>query len=227
MITTQNIHKYVLIVLVMLIAINTNANDSTTISKRMQYAGFSGGMMLHTGFVQGSGNLTLNNASGTTVLDQKMKGAPFGIGGAIRFKFGQHLRVGSEGYVSTLNYKTNGEKHGSFSSIGWGGALIDCIWPFERVSPFIGGTIGGGSSKNLTLTEDAPVDTQTEQHTSYRKYGFIALVPFIGMEITATPHLRVMLKMDYIFNVSNKQNDFVTGPRFYVGFAFYREKNVD
>ena len=66
------------------------------------YRGFSGGMMLHTGYV-GSKDLNITSLQGT-VHKQKVGGAPVGIGGAIKLMFGRHFRIGAEGYVSTLYY---------------------------------------------------------------------------------------------------------------------------
>lgn len=54
---------------------------------------------------------------------------PFGIGGVIRVHLGDHWRVGSEGYVSTIKQANNG----SYVKYGWGGLLtlkadwLNCI----------------------------------------------------------------------------------------------------
>jgi hypothetical protein len=70
-----------------------------------KYTGFSGGMMVHSGFLQQSGE----------------KGMPFGLGGCGKVHFGKYLRVGGEGYVSDLTYGN----HNSISSVSWGGLLTD------------------------------------------------------------------------------------------------------
>ena len=60
--------------------------------------GFDGGMMLHSGYISG-------NLDG---IGYKAKGAPKGIGGVIRMHLGDHFRVGTEGYVSTVDQRCNG-----------------------------------------------------------------------------------------------------------------------
>ena len=71
--------------------------------------GFDGGMMVHTGYL--SGNLD--------AIGYKAQGAPMGIGGVIRLHLGDHFRIGSEGYVSTLSQRGNG----SYLKCGWPHAL--------------------------------------------------------------------------------------------------------
>ena len=173
-----------------------SVRQDTAERPRMAYRGFIGGMMLHTGYVC-SRDVTIVSpqSAGQTV---SIGGAPFGIGGAIRFMFGKHLRVGAEGYVSTLTY---GEHH-SHARTGWGGILADSAWKVGKCRLFIGGTVGGGSQTNTTILSPVRDDYMTEESISYRKYGFIAVAPFA------------------VLNVSNPQDDFVTGPRLYVGFMF-------
>ncbi|MDD3405244.1 MAG: hypothetical protein PHH23_03135 [Paludibacteraceae bacterium] len=195
--------------------VTSYAQDSVKTSK-MAFSGCSGGMMLHTGYVQ-SRDITFYNTDGSVHETLQMKGAPFGIGGAIRAHFGKHLRVGSEGYVSTLVYG----KYKSYSSIGWGGLLVDCAWPLQRWTPFIGGTIGGGSVKNVTLLDETPQDFVIEQQsTSYRKYAFMALNPFVGVEYALTAKIHFVFKMDYLLNLTDWQDDYVNGVRFFVGVMF-------
>ncbi|MDR1592406.1 MAG: hypothetical protein LBS16_05945 [Prevotellaceae bacterium] len=192
-------------------------NHPSVLSK-LAYCGFSGGMMLHTGYVHGRA-FSLSHTDGSVAQTVQMKGAPTGIGGAARFHFGKHLRIGTEGYVSTLRY---GQQE-SYASIGWGGLLADYQWTFGRWMPFVGGTVGGGTVKNLTLLEETPVDYVLEQSSaSFRKYGFLALAPFAGVEFAMSKKIHLMFKVDYIINLNNRQNDFVTGPRLYCGFAFCR-----
>lgn len=76
------------------------------------YRGFSGGMMLHSGWVSG-GDINIGG------LNQSMRGLPTGIGGALKVRFGEHLRVGTEGYTSALSY---GDYNSSLS-LGW----VDCL----------------------------------------------------------------------------------------------------
>lgn len=178
------------------------------------YRGFSGGMMLHTGYV-GSKDLNITSLQGT-VHKQKVGGAPVGIGGAIKLMFGRHFRIGVEGYVSTLYYG----RHDSHAKTGWGGILADCVWKFGKWNIFAGGTIGGGSQTNITIMSEIYDDYIAEENVSYRKYGFAAIAPFVGAEYAVTPRINIVMKVDYLLNVTNPADDFVTGPRIYIGFMF-------
>ena len=111
-----------------------------------RYQGFSGGMMLHTGWVSG-GTLMLHTPTGMALPAQSIQGMPYGIGGAIRFHFGSQFRVGTEGYVSHLNYGG----YGSRMDVSWGGLLVDWRWQIGRFSPYVGITFGGGGVPNLAF----------------------------------------------------------------------------
>lgn len=195
---------------------SSDANGTDTGKKRMSYMGFLGGMMIHTGYVW-SNQFQVTSPAGTNTMS--MSGAPVGVGGSIRFMFGKHLRVGGEGYVSNLTY---GE-HRSHAKTGWGGLLADCAWDFKGWRFFIGGTVGGGSQTNTTLLAPIDDDYKTE-NVSYRKYGFAALAPFLGVEVPVTSKINFVAKLDWLFNVSNPQDDFVTGPRIYLGILFGHRK---
>lgn len=183
---------------------------------QMKYNGYSGGMMLHTGYVFG-GQSTPQNG-GALVATEKMQGMPIGIGGAVRLNFGKYLRVGTEGYSTTLYY---GQK-GSYATIGWGGLLADCAFTKDSHTFFVGATVGGGAFRNLTLTESMQQDWEVENNVSYRKYAFMAVTPFVGYEWAMTQKIHLVFKLDYLFNVTNPQPDFITGPRLYIGFMFCR-----
>lgn len=183
---------------------------------KMKYNGYSGGMMLHTGYV--FGGVSTPQHAGTVVATEKMQGLPMGIGGAIRLNFGKYLRVGTEGYSTTLYY---GQK-GSYATIGWGGLLADCAFTKDRHTFFVGANVGGGAFRNLTLTEPMHHDWEVENNVSYRKYAFMAVTPFVGYEWAMTQKIHLALKLDYLLNVSNPQPDFITGPRLYIGFMFCR-----
>ncbi|MEG1555186.1 MAG: hypothetical protein RR356_00465 [Bacteroidales bacterium] len=185
----------------------------------MHYKAFSGGMMLHTGYVFG-GKSTVYDAHHNFIGSKEMKGTPWGIGGVLRFHFGKHLRIGTEGYSTNLQYG----KNGSFVQLGWGGFLMDCQWIIEKFTLFVGGTLGGGGVKNLTLLDNSHTDFVEEGHATYRKYGVGLLTPFMGFEYAVTPKLHLIVKLDYIMNITNPQPDFVTGPRIYFGVLFCRER---
>lgn len=205
---------YILLPLFLFWAAQAGAQDKG----RFAYSGFSGGMMVHTGYLHG-GDITLTD--GSADYRHKLSGWATGIGGAVRVHFGKHFRTGFEGYVTTLRYGP----YDSYATIGWGGVLADCIWRFGRWAAFAGGTFGGGKFRNLTLTSLTPPDNIMEERSSFRQYGFLTLVPFAGAEFAMTDKIRVALKADRMFNLTNPQPDFVSGPRIYIGFAFYRQKD--
>lgn len=193
---------------------SSNADSSDAKAKPLEYRGFIGGMMIHTGYVS-SRDFTVTSLSGQT-HEFNASGAPFGIGGAAKFMFGKHLRIGAEGYVSTLGYGENG----SHTKTGWGGLLADCAWDLGKFRLFAGGTIGGGSHTDITIVSPIADDYTAEEFISYRKYGFAALVPFIGAEYALTHKVSLVAKVDWMLNLSGRQDDFVTGPRLYLGFMF-------
>ncbi|MDR2927227.1 MAG: hypothetical protein LBV41_03360 [Cytophagaceae bacterium] len=214
-----------LFVLVLLFTVSVYAFGAVSLPEggdnngKFMYRGFSGGMLLHSGHVQ-SGNFTLHNAEGTFSRNMQLNGIPFGIGGSMRLHFGAHFRLGIEGYTSEYSYANK-----SSVSTGWGGILADYSWQAGRFIPFAGGTIGGGKQKNLSLLE-APHDGYdgfvTDENVSYRQFGFLCFAPFVGTEFVLNTKVHLVLKIDYLINLSNPQTDFVTGARVYIGFLFCR-----
>lgn len=168
-----------------------------------KYTGFSGGMMVHSGFLQQSGE----------------NGMPFGLGGCGKVHFGKYLRVGAEGYVSDLTYGN----HNSISSVSWGGLLIDLKADIKRFTPFTGVLLGGGSFQNIILSEGIKNDFGVIENAGFRKYSFMAFCPFLGMEYALNDKIRLTLKADYLMNLNNEQ-DFPNGLRVFIGCMFYRLK---
>lgn len=160
--------------------------------------------MIHSGY--------LSNNNG-------INGLPAGIGGALKFHFNNHFRIGTEGYSSNLSYNEDG----SYWHIGWGGLLMDCIWQTGKFSPYIGTTIGGGGLKNVQVMDSST--NMTLPNASFTKDSFVAIVPYAGIEYTLTESIRVHVKFDYLLNLNRSITDFVSGPRIYFGFAFYRLKS--
>lgn len=183
----------------------------------LKYRGFSGGMMVHTGYLQ-SNSFDLQTIQGNYITTSKVEGMPFGIGGAARLHFGKHLRVGGEGYVSNLRYGVKG----TTSSVSWGGVLVDCVWPLGRWWPFSGLTVGGGAVEHIVLQAEPAPDFVAESNAAYREYTFMALAPMVGIEYAMSEKIHLTFKMDYVINLTNPQADFPSGPRFFLGFMFYR-----
>ena len=191
----------------LLFALGAEARD------RLYYRGFSGGMMLHSGWVS-AGDV----AVGT--LGQAMRGMPKGIGGALKVQLGEHFRVGTEGYTSTLSY---GE-YGSSLSLGWGGVLVDWMFEAKMFSPYFGATIGGGGVKNITLNDHPANDFIAEENLSYRKYSLPVVAPFVGVDYPLSERMSLTFKADYIMPLSvgslPAATDFPSGVRLYFGFLF-------
>ena len=99
------------------------AKDSTAI-----FQGYSGGMMVHAGYLFGD-NPAAVLPSGESLSSQGITG---GIGGSLRINLKRHLRVGCEGFVSTMNSQLTSQrnclKSGSYVRTGWGGVLADACW---------------------------------------------------------------------------------------------------
>lgn len=193
--------------------------DVVSAQSNFSYTGFSGGMMIHSGYVFDK-TVGFSLADGATI-NKNIGAVPFGVGGVARVHLGNFLRVGIEGYGSTANY----DELGSYTSIGWGGVLVDAIWQNKSIfAPFAGITVGGGAQQHIAILEENPLDFDADRQMSYRKYGFALISPFIGVEIRLKDNLRLIAKADYVTNVSNKQLDFAKGIRVYFGIVFYRSK---
>jgi hypothetical protein len=184
----------------LLLALTVSAQD-----KKLLH-GFDGGMMVHTGYLSG----TLD------AIGYKAKGAPMGIGGVIRLHLGDHFRIGSEGYVSTLSQRGNG----SYLKYGWGGILADVYTVTGRFQPYAGITLGGGAMTTLLMFEEphtawAPIDG-----TRFHKQGFMAVDPFVGCDLIVSGPMHLTLKVDYLCALSSSKL-LPNGPRVYFGFLFY------
>lgn len=198
--------KRTILLLIGALVMLTTAHASTP---SLAYRGFSGGMMLHTGWVD-RGSVTVDGVS------QRLSGLPMGIGGALRFRFGDHLRVGTEGYTSSVGYGD----WGSSLSIGWGGVLVDWCWRVGPLAPYVGVTVGGGSVEHLTLTREPALDSVAEEGLSYRKYGVGVVTPFVGADYPLSERMSLTFRADCVLPMGRKEFDFPSGVRCYVGFMF-------
>jgi hypothetical protein len=168
--------------------------------------GFDGGMMVHSGYLSG----TLD------AINYQARGAPLGIGGVIRLHLGEHFRVGSEGYVSTLAQLRNG----SYLKYGWGGLLADVYMVIGRFQPYAGITLGGGSMTSLLMMETPSSDWAPIDGTRFHNQGFMAIDPFVGCDFIVSGPMHLTLKLDYLCALSQSRI-LPHGPRVYVGFLFY------
>lgn len=204
---------------------STATTDSLSDSRQPKtiFRGYEGGMMLHTGYLYG----------GFPQIGYPVSGAAVGIGGLIKIRLGNHWRVGTEGYASTLPQL----KNGSYSRFGWGGLLGDFYWTFGRFSPYVGLTIGGGVNSNLIILDPSRTANPWSplENSYFNRRGFFAIAPFVGCDFAVTDFFHLSLKADWLncvtpsapvapgspsTQVSSAQPAIPTGPRFYIGFIF-------
>ena len=200
----MNRYRYLLTILLALFFANINITANDTEEKL--FRGYEGGMMLHTGYLWGD----------ITPLSHHAQGLTKGIGGAIRLKLGNHWRIGTEGYTSSMKQLGNG----SYIKTFWAGLLTNYTWTWGRFAPYLGVTIGGGTTTDFLMLEGSGKDWQPEPKAYFHKAPFIAVDPFIGCDYIVSDKLRLTLKLDYLNGISNKELYLPTGPRTYVGFMF-------
>lgn len=190
--------------------------------KRGVFRGYEGGMMLHTGYLQGS----------FPQVDYSASGMPVGIGGLLKIRLGDHWRVGTEGYASTLPQL----KNGSYCRFGWGGLLGDFYWTFGRFAPYAGVTVGGGVNSNLLMLDgtagslgggsDKADDWKPMDNAYFNRHGFVAIAPFVGCDYAVTDYFHLSLKADWLNCISpgisggSAATRIPSGPRLYIGFIF-------
>ena len=171
--------------------------------------GFSGGMMLHTGYLSGCDN----------PYDFKPSGATFGIGGVAKLHLSEHFRAGFEGYFSTMGLKKEVQS-GSFNKLFWTGVLADCFWKIGKFYPYVGATVGGGMETAFYMFEGDKHDWLPEASAVYNKKPFFAVDPFVGVEYAVGEALRLTLKADWLLAVNKDGLNRPMGPRIYFGFIF-------
>lgn len=222
-----------------------SANEVQTAKKEKKitagkvFTGFSGGMMLHAGYMFSDSPDKLFSNTGLGSADYRKNlprdGVSIGLGGALRIHLINHIHLGAEGFVSTMPLM----RTGSNVRTGWGGALCDFYTDWGKVRPLIGLTVGGGTMKRLYVPDEPPVvygsgtDT-TNYNSSYIKTPFFFLDPYVGMEIRLNGHMALMIRIDYMLPFGRtsssltslgqdvKWSNFMTpsGPRLYIGIMF-------
>lgn len=190
--------------LILAAALTGDAQDKKVIK------GFSGGMMVHTGYQFGCdypypSSISINSAT-------------FGIGGLAKLQFTEHFRVGFEGYFSTAPMKS-GVKSGSHNKLFWSGALVDWFWKCGKFSPYVGITLGGGMETACYILE-GDKHSWNPTSTIYHKQPFFCADPFVGVEYAVGKALRLSLKADWLTAINSDGINRPTGPRVYFGFIF-------
>ena len=206
------------------------------------FTGFSGGMLLHGGylFAKDPRYVFSNTGLGSYEYVKNLPNDGFcmGLGGTLRIHLINHIHLGAEGFVSTMPLM----KTGSNVRTGWGGAMCDFYTDWGKVRPLIGLTVGGGTMKRLFVPDQDPVsdpgatpNENTTYNASYTKTPFFLLDPYVGMEIGLTSHIALIIRIDYMlpFGTSKSKltpnvnwGNFMTpsGPRLYVGLMFGKMK---
>jgi hypothetical protein len=171
--------------------------------------GFSGGMMVHSGYQFGGEEPYNLNISSPT----------FGIGGCAKIHLGKHFRTGFEGYFSTAPIH-NGLQSGSHNKLFCTGALADWFWQKGKLTPYIGATVGGGMETAFYMFEGNKYDWKLEEKTVLHKQPFFAIDPYAGIEYAVGEALRLTLKADWLFAINSDGLNRPMGPRIYFGFIF-------
>ena len=213
--------------ILLLIATTTYAQkdmaiDSVVVGKDKTpvFQGYSGGMMLHAGYLFGK-NPSAILPSGESISPQ---GLTTGIGGSLRINLWKHLRVGCEGYVSTMKSGATDMRNflqsGSYIRTGSGGVIADACWRMDKVWPYIGAAVGGGAMRTLSLVEGTEEDWNPEELAMLTKQGFGYVNPYVGMDWCMTRRVHLTLRMDWMLAFADDQLILPTGPRFFFGFMF-------
>ena len=206
------------------------------------FTGFSGGMMLHGGYLFSDDPTKVFSNTGLGSMEY-VKGLPksgicYGLGGTLRVHMLNFIHLGAEGFVSTMPLAVMGT--GSNVRTAWGGAMCDVYANWRNVRPLVGLTVGGGSMKRLFVPDQAPVaegtpGNETNYNASYVKTPFFLLDPYIGLEIELTNHIALLIRLDYMLPFGHTKSNLVqnvnwsnfmtpSGPRLYVGVMFGRLK---
>lgn len=186
---------------------NIDGEIDSNYEKKKIFNGYDGGMMLHAGYV----------TTMVSPLDYRAEGITKGIGGAIRFHIGNHYRIGTEGYVSTLNLMDNG----SYMKTFWAGLLNDFYWQFGKFMPYAGLTIGGGALTDCFIFDGNNHDWNPENDVVINKKPFFAIDPIIGCDYCLSEAMHITVKIDCLFGIGGDDLYLPTGPRAYIGFIFF------
>ena len=171
--------------------------------------GFSGGMMVHSGYQYGCDNPFGVDISSPT----------FGIGGCAKLHLTDHFRTGFEGYFSTAPIRKVVES-GSHNKLFWTGLLADWFWHRGKFIPYIGTTLGGGMETSFLMFEGDKHDWAPEGMTVLHKQPFFAIDPYVGVEYAVGKALRLTLKADWMLAINSDGLNRPMGPRVYFGFIF-------
>ena len=208
--------QYIILLFCLLLTKSVLAGESQS----KVYQGFSGGMMGHASYLFGVNPAAPMTPEGVLCSPQ---GGSFGLGGALRVHLWKHLRVGGEGFVSTMNGGATNMKHilqeGSYIRTGWGGLIVDACWRKEKVWPYIGGSIGGGAMRSLYVLEGNQDDWVVEEAWLH-KTSFFYVNPYVGVDWCMTQKVHMTFRADWLLALNKGNLVMPTGPRLLIGFMF-------
>lgn len=193
------------LILTALLALSTIGTTLASDTDKKLFRGYEGGMMLHSGYLEGD----------LPPLAYHARGITKGIGGAVRLKLGNHWRVGTEGYTSSMKLLRNG----SYIKTFWAGLLTGYTCTWGHFAPYLGVTIGGGTTTDFIMFAGNSSDWGHEEEAYYHKSPFIAIDPFIGCDYIVSDKMRLTLKVDYLKGVGQELY-LPIGSRAYIGFLF-------
>lgn len=209
--------QFVILLLCLLLTNSVFAGESQS----KVYQGFSGGMMVHASYLFGVNPEVPKTPEGVLCSPQ---GGSFGLGGALRVHLWKHLRVGGEGFVSTMNSGATNMKQilqeGSYIRTGWGGLIVDACWRKEKVWPYIGGSIGGGAMRSLYVLEGSQDDWVAEEVAWLHKTSFFYVNPYVGVDWCMTQKVHMTFRADWLLALNKGDLVMPTGPRLLIGFMF-------
>ena len=212
-------------------------------SKHGVFTGFTGGMMIHGGYLFSDDPAKVFSNTGLGSADY-VKGLPkagfcYGLGGSLRAHLINHIHLGAEGFVSTMPIM----RTGSNIRTGWGGVLCDAYMNIGKFRPLIGLTIGGGSMKRLFVPDQDKnvyyytTPDNTHYNASYTNTPFFFIDPYIGFEVDLNSHMALLIRIDYMLPFGTTSSELTsdnadalkkfmtpTGPRLYVGIMFGKLK---
>ena len=182
---------------------------SLSAQEKKAVKGFSGGMMINTGYVFGSDNpynLDINSLT-------------LGMGGCAKLHFSDHFRAGFEGYLSSAPLR-DGVESGSHNKVFWTGLLADFFCKRGKFVPYAGLTVGGGMETSFYMFEGNKHDWEIESKVVLHKQPFLAIDPYTGVEYKVGRALRLTLKADWLLAINSHGLNKPTGPRIYFGCIF-------
>ena len=195
--------------LVLALIISVSLTTVAHAEEKKVIKGFSGGMMVHSGYQFGGDN----------PYGLKISSPTFGIGGCAKVHLTKHFRTGFEGYFSTAPIRKE-VKSGSHNKLFWTGALADWYWKIGKAVPYFGTTFGGGMETSYYLFEGDKHDWNIEQKSVLHKQPFFAIDPYAGVEYAVGEALRLTLKADWLMAINSDGLNRPMGPRVYFGFIF-------